>query len=196
MDLFTSNTNILPYDGTADYYGPVLSNSESQKYFDVFLNTIEWENDEAVIMGKRIVTKRKVAWYGDDIYAYTYSQVTKYSKLWTKELLELKHLVEEKSKTTFNSCLLNLYHSGEEGMAYHSDNEKSLDQTIASLSFGAIREFSFKHKRTKLRVPIVLEKGSLLIMKDETQEHWLHRLAPTKKVKNPRINLTFRTINK
>ena len=116
--------------------------------------------------------------------------------LWIKELLELKEIVEKESKETYNSCLLNLYHSGDEGMAYHSDGEKMMKKNgaIASLSLGAERKFSFKHKETKQRIDIVLERGSLLVMKDETQKNWLHRLPPTKKVNSPRINLTFRTI--
>jgi alkylated DNA repair dioxygenase AlkB len=105
-------------------------------------------------------------------------------------------MVEAKTGETFNSCLLNLYHSGEEGMAWHSDGEKDLKKNgaIASLSFGAERRFLFKHKETKQNVSVQLEKGSLLVMKGSTQTHWLHRLPPTKKVKTPRINLTFRTI--
>jgi alkylated DNA repair dioxygenase AlkB len=45
-------------------------------------------------------------------------------------------------------------------------------------------------------VDLVLEHGSLLAMKDQTQSFWLHRLPPTKKVSGARINLTFRTIVK
>jgi alkylated DNA repair dioxygenase AlkB len=110
--------------------------------------------------------------------------------------LQLKEIIENKSGETFNSCLLNLYHSGEEGMAWHSDGEKDLQKNgaIASLSLGAERKFAFKHKTTKRTVSILLEKGSLLIMKGDTQTNWLHRLPPTKKVKTPRINLTFRTV--
>ena len=51
-----------------------------------------------------------------------------------------------------------------------------------------------KHKKTKQTVSVYLEKGSLLVMKGTTQINWLHRLPPTKKVKKPRINLTFRII--
>ena len=160
------------------------------------MSEIEWKNDEAIIFGKRIITKRKVAWYGNTNYDYNYSNVTKQALLWTKELLELKKIVEKESDTTYNSCLLNLYHSGEEGMAWHSDGEKMLKKNgeIASLTLGAERKFSFKHKETKHKVDIVLEKGSLLVMKGTTQTNWLHRLPPTKLIKTPRINLTFRTI--
>jgi alkylated DNA repair dioxygenase AlkB len=200
MDLFNTELNsfhnILPKDGCVNYYGRLFLYLESNHYFDVLMKTIEWKNDEAIIFGKRIITKRKVAWYGEKEFEYTYSNTTKRALPWTSELLKLKLIAEEKTGETFNSCLLNLYHSGEEGMSWHSDGEKDLKKNgaIGSLSFGAERKFSFKHKVTNETVSIMLEHGSLLVMKDETQTNWLHRLPPTKKVTKPRINLTFRTI--
>lgn len=197
MDLFnTAETNILPFDGEVNYYGSIMNAAKAQYYYEQLLQNINWENDKAMIFGKLIITKRKVAWYGDKPFNYTYSKTTKSALIWTKELLELKKMVEQKTGETFNSCLLNLYHSGEEGMTWHSDGEKDLKKNgaIASLSFGAERKFDFKHKETKQNVSLVLTKGSLLVMKGETQTNWLHRLPPTKKVTKPRINLTFRTI--
>jgi alkylated DNA repair dioxygenase AlkB len=160
------------------------------------MQNILWKNDEVVIFGKHIVTKRKAAWYGDSDYSYTYSNTTKQALAWTKELSYLKQIVEELAGAKFNSCLLNLYHNGNEGMGWHSDDEKSLgtNNTIASLSFGAERKFLFKHKQTKQTVSLVLEHGSLLIMRDATQANWLHSLPKSKDVTRPRINLTFRTI--
>lgn len=198
MDLFNDNVNnnLLPFDGEVNYYGQIINIESAQHFYNELLKTIAWEQDKAIIFGKLILTKRKVAWYGDVPFSYTYSNITKSALPWTKELLELKNLVEHKTGETFNSCLLNLYHNGEEGMAWHSDGEKDLKKNgaIASVSFGAERTFSFKHKEIKQTVSVMLEKGSLLVMKGETQTHWLHRLPPTKKVKSPRINLTFRTI--
>lgn len=200
MDLFSTepdeNINLLPKDGTVNYYGTLMSATEANRYFSILLDNIEWKNDEAIIFGKLIVTKRKVAWYGDTNFNYTYSNTTKQALPWTKELLELKALAEAKTGETYNSCLLNLYHSGNEGMAWHSDAEKDLKKngTIASMSFGAERKFAFKHKETKETVSRILQNGSLLVMKGETQSHWLHRLPPTKLVTKPRVNLTFRTI--
>lgn len=198
MDLFSSETiiNLLSNDGVVNYYGKVLNQERGQYYFDKLLNTIEWKNDEAIIFGKHIITKRKAAWYGNSDYAYTYSNTTKQALIWTKELLELKTIVEEITQSQFNSCLLNLYHSGDEGVSWHSDDEKSMGEntTIASLSFGAERKFSFKHKLTKESVSILLESGSLVVMKGATQTNWLHCLPKTKKITRPRVNLTFRTI--
>jgi alkylated DNA repair dioxygenase AlkB len=198
MDLFSSETikNILPFDGITNYHGIVLDTAACDFYFETLMNTINWKNDEAIIFGKKIITKRKVAWYGESEYSYTYSKVTKTANIFTKELLKLKAIIEKESGETYNSCLLNLYHSGEEGMGYHSDGEKMLKKngTIASLSLGVARKFSLKHKENKQRIDVVLENGSLLVMKTGTQTNWVHRLPPTKKVNSPRINLTFRTI--
>lgn len=198
MDLFSTGAieNLLPYDGEVNYYGRIMNGSEAQYYYDRLMETIVWRNDEAIIFGKLILTKRKVAWYGDKEFLYTYSNTTKKALPWTPELLALKKMAETQSGTQFNSCLLNLYHDGQEGMAWHSDDEKSLgvNTVIASMSFGAERKFSFKHKTTKATTSLLLEAGSLLIMKGATQTNWLHRLPPTTKITRPRVNLTFRTI--
>lgn len=200
MDLFNQDLgdtiNLLPKDGEVNYYGKIMPSAKALSYLDYLLNEIQWKNDVAVIFGKRIVTKRKVAWYAEEPFNYTYSNTTKIALLWTKELLELKKIVEDISGETFNSCLLNLYHNGTEGMAWHSDAEKDLKKNgaIASMSFGAERKFAFKHKASKETISKVLENGSLLVMKGTTQTNWMHRLPPTKVVSKPRVNLTFRTI--
>ena len=190
--------NILNKDGIVNYYGNILSSEEANQYFGLLMQNIQWEKDEVIIFGKHIATKREVAWYGDSEYLYTYSNTTKHALAWTKELSELKQIVEKHAGIKFNSCLLNLYHNGNEGMGWHSDDEKPLgknNNTIASLSFGAERKFSFKHKQTKQTVSLVLEHGSLLIMKGATQSNWLHSLPKSKNITQPRINLTFRTMH-
>lgn len=200
MELFDNpydgNRNLLPQDGIVNYYGKVMDQSKADSYLNALLKNINWKNDEAFIYGKKIITKRKVAWYGEKPFSYTYSKVTKQALPWTEDLIAIKSLIEEKSGETYNSCLLNLYHTGEEGMAWHSDGEADLKKNgaIASLSLGAERKFAFKHRETKEKVELMLEHGSLLVMKGTTQSHWLHRLPPTKKISNPRVNLTFRTI--
>ena len=201
MDLFNNEidslTNLLPQDGIVNYYKNLLSLNEANSYFDSLLHSIKWKNDQAFIYGKLIITKRKVAWYGDTDFEYTYSKVTKRALPWTAELVELKKITEELTGEKFNSCLLNLYHNGDEGMAWHSDAEKVLKKNgaIASLSLGAERKFTFKHKETKETLSLILENGSLLLMKGSTQTSWLHRLPPTKLISTPRINLTFRSID-
>lgn len=202
MDLFEiahgSPENILPQDGIVHYHGVIMPAATADKVFDDLMQNIAWRNDEAIIFGKKIITKRKVAWYADAPFEYTYSKITKRALRWTPALLALKAQVEDTAGETFNSCLLNLYHDGSEGMAWHADAERDLKKNgaIGSLSLGAARKFSFKHKKSGATVSRILEHGSLLVMKGETQTHWLHRLPPSKTVTMPRINLTFRTIER
>jgi alkylated DNA repair dioxygenase AlkB len=148
------------------------------------------------MFGKLITTKRKVAWVGDAGCSYTYSGVKKFPQAWTADLLHIKHKLESLTHSAFNSCLLNLYHDGDEGMGWHSDDEKELDSAvpIASVSLGGARKFAFKHKLDKTNVSLFLEDGSVLLMQPPTQEFWQHSLTKTKRAVAPRINLTFRAI--
>lgn len=198
MDLFNTSyiQNILPFDGEVLNYGLVLNANLCKQYFSKFFGENFWERDAFTMFGKQIKTNRKVAWFGDLNYQYSYSNSVKNALNWTPELRYLKELVELKTGEKFNSCLLNLYHNGDEGMGWHCDNEKELgvQPVIASLSLGTARKFSFKHNESKQKVDIVLEAGSLLLMKGETQQSWMHSLPKTKSVEKPRINLTFRYI--
>ncbi len=200
MKLFNDHAdpqaNLLPSDGTVYYHGAILARAAADAYYNELLNNIDWRRDEALIYGKRITTKRKVAWYGERAFDYTYSGVTRQALPWTETLLRLKHTAEQHSGSSFNSCLLNLYHDGSESMTWHSDAEKDLIRhgVIASLSFGAERRFLLKHKQSGHKVEQVLEHGSLLIMSGATQDHWLHSLPKSARIHTPRINLTFRTI--
>ena len=198
-DLFAQQPvriEVLPYDGNVTYCGSIFNAYEADRYLDALLNDIDWRPDQAMIFGKCITTKRHVAWYADQPYTYTYSKIQKTAQPWLPVLLEIKDRVEQHTGESFNSCLLNLYHDGSEGMSWHSDGEKDLVAfgVIASVSFGAERIFAFKHKATKESHRLSLAHGSLLVMKGVTQQHWLHQLPPTKKVTTERINLTFRQI--
>lgn len=198
MHLFeTDNTpNLLPYDGDVQYFGKVYTHTEAHHFLQILTETISWKPDEIMMFGKLIITKRKAAWYGSQPFPYTYSKVTKVALPWTPELLLLKGRAEAVTRETYNSCLLNLYHTGDEAMSWHSDDEKEIvpNSAIASFSFGAERKFSFRHKQTKHTTSLLLEHGSLLVMKGTTQTNWLHKLPPTKTVQSPRINLTFRNM--
>ena len=198
MDLFDSNRprNLLPHDGEAYYHGPILAAAQADAYQVALMSEIEWQHDRLKLFGKEIVTRREVAWHGDAPFAYTYSHSTKTARPWTPALQEIKRSVEAVSGAMFNCCLLNLYHSGEEGMAWHADDEKELleNGAIASLSLGPSRRFVLRHKQDRQKCEILLEHGSLLVMQGPTQTHWEHSLPVMKRVTRPRINLTFRTI--
>ena len=197
MSLLFPPDNLLPYDGIAIYHGVVFDEVEAVSIANSLFEEIPWNPDEVMMFGKKIITKRKVAWYADAGITYTYAGIKKSGLLWTAGLLEVKQKVEAITGAKYNACLLNLYHEGEEGMGWHQDNEAEIVQgsSIASLSFGAARKFAFKHAKTNERLDIELANGSLLDMKGEVQQHWYHALPKTKKVKNRRINLTFRLMH-
>ncbi|MCW1883344.1 alpha-ketoglutarate-dependent dioxygenase AlkB [Luteolibacter flavescens] len=188
--------NLLPKDGTVVYHGRIFDEVTSRNYYERLSSSIPWRHDEVVMFGKRIVTAREVAWFADAGIPYRYSGTVKQAIAWTDELAELKYIVEGITGLSFNSCLANLYHHGGEGMSWHSDDEKALLKRagIASLSFGAERDFAFRHKLTAETISLRLVNGSLLVMKDETQEFWKHALPKAARIKEPRINLTFRTM--
>ena len=197
MNMINNRPNILLQDGIALYYEKIVTDDEVKQLYDALLNNIHWENERVIMFGKEIVTKRKVAFFSDSSISYRYASKTKIGLPWTSTLLTIKNRVESITKESYNACLLNLYHNGEESMGWHSDNEKEIitNSSIASLSLGANRKFSFKHKLSKETVSIELENGSLLEMKGSVQTHWWHALLKSKKVTEGRINLTFRQMH-
>jgi len=190
------NFNILPKDGRAHYLPALFNAAQCTDLFNVLTGSVQWRADQLVLFGRKVTTLRKVAWIGDDGCSYTYSGVQKIPQPWTPELLLIKDRLEQVCDCEFNSCLLNLYHDGSEGMGWHSDDEKELDSNtpIASLSLGGVRRFAFQHKQDKTGVALFLEEGSLLIMHAPTQQYWNHSLLKTKMPVAARINLTFRKI--
>ena len=193
----TNIPNIINQDGQAHYFGIIVNAEQKHTYFNELLNKIVWTNEKLVMFGKEIITKRKVAFYADSLMSYTYSNKTKQALAWTPLLLEIKNLTTSYTASHYNACLLNLYHDGEEGMGWHSDDEKEIipNSSIASLSFGAERKFAIKHKTTKETHSILLENGSLFEMLGSFQKHWLHSMPKSKKIIAPRINLTFRQMH-
>ena len=196
LELFTPEPrdNILPYDGILQDYGLVLNVEHSARYLQYFLQHLAWQPDEGRLFGQYYRTKRQVAWYGDEQYQYRYSGALKQAHVWQPALWRLKQQVEQWVGHPFNSCLANLYQDGTQGLGWHSDDEPNLGKNvvIASLSFGATRKFSFKHKHTANKVDLLLQSGQLLVMRGQTQQHWKHALIKSSKILQPRINLTFR----
>lgn len=192
--------NLLPYDGIVNDYGVIFERMVADELYQRLLLQIAWQHDVVVIAGKRIETERQVAWHGDRSFFYHYSGATRKAVPWTEDLLIIKQEVEQRlssiSPTVFNSCLLNLYLDGSQGMSWHSDDEDCLgdNSIIASLSFGATRKFAFRHKHSKQKVEMLLEHGQLIVMRGTTQKCWQHAIMKSTQVTQPRINLTFRTV--
>lgn len=195
---FNSLNKDFPYiinkEGQAIYFGRIISEEQINVFYEELINKIDWKNEVVVMFGKEITTKRKVAFYSEPNIEYRYSQRTKKGLTWIPLLIQIKSIVESYTQAQYNACLLNLYHNGNEAMGWHADNEVEIipNSSIASLSLGAARKFSFKNKTTKETNSLLLENGSLLEMKGALQNHWLHSLPKSSKIMMPRINLTFR----
>lgn len=200
FDLFAPQpqANVLPFDGVVEDYGLILDERQSQQYLQHFLSQLAWQHDEVHLFGKHHVTGRQVVWYGDEHYQYHYSGTLKQAQVWTPGLFRLKQHIEILVGHPFNSCLANLYEDGSQGLGWHSDDEPALytgtsrENVIASLSLGATRKMSFKHKTHNDKVDVLLHSGQLIVMRGATQQHWKHSISKTSKVLTPRINLTFR----
>ncbi len=190
----STQQNLLSHDGEVFYHESFLPNLDGNDYLRRIRSDFQWDRDEVMMFGRRILVPREVVWVADEGISYTYSGVKKLPQEWSEALSEVKSAVEAKMQTTFNSCLLNYYADGSQGMGWHQDNEPSIERRspIASVSFGAERKFSFKHKLTKETLSLQLASGSLLIMGGKTQENWAHQLPKSKRTMGPRLNLTFR----
>ena len=201
MDLFphSSQQNILSgLPGEAYYFPDFFSEDESQHYCASLEKEVEWEQTPIKIYGKEVMQPRLTAWYGDAEAQYTYSGKINLPLPWLPVLQSLREKVEQQCNTTFNSVLLNLYRNGQDSMGWHRDNEAELGirPTIASLSFGANRDFIIRpYKKVSPRIVLPLKSGSLLVMKDQMQMYWEHALPKRITCKSARINLTFRKIH-
>ncbi|MBJ7879425.1 alpha-ketoglutarate-dependent dioxygenase AlkB family protein [Gelidibacter salicanalis] len=198
MDLFSTEKTHLHLPNAEVLYIPNFYNPDkADAYFQHLKATIPWQQDDITIFGKTYPQPRLTALFATNTKPYSYSNITMVPKNLTEELKLIKTDIEDFCNHEFTTILLNLYRNGADSNGWHADNEKTLgtNPVIASLSFGAIRTFHFKHRNiSDEKYKLNLESGSLLIMKGEMQHFWLHQIAKTKRTVNERINLTFRTL--
>ena len=184
-------------DAEIIYFPAFLSREEADSLFLELLKNTPWQQDEITVYGKKHLQPRLTALYGSEGKPYSYSNIKMQPHFWTFLLQKIKSLVESATETNFTTVLLNYYRDGNDGNGWHADNEKELGMNpiIASLSLGAERNFQLKHNTdTAQKKNIILENGSLLLMKGTTQHFWKHQIPKTAKTIGSRINLTFRVI--
>lgn len=184
-------------DSEIEYYPNFFSQSISERYFQTLYKNTAWQQDPIKIFGKTYAQPRLTALYGISGRTYTYSGITLFPKPFDPIHLEILGALRSVCDIPFTTVLLNLYRNGDDSNGWHSDNEKELGihPVIASISLGVTRFFHWKHRKEQnTSYKLSLKSGSLLLMKRETQHHWLHQLPKSKKIQEPRINLTFRSI--
>jgi alkylated DNA repair dioxygenase AlkB len=179
------------------FYPALFSAIEADHLLRELRDTTAWRQDTLKFFGKIVDVPRLTAWYGDEGTRYVYSGIENVPLPWTPALLEVKRAVEPPSGVAFNGVLLNRYRSGKDSVSWHADDEPEFGErpVIASVSFGATRSFQLRHKTRKgLKATIELGHGSLLLMRGDTQAHWLHRVPKTTRAVEERLNLTFRRV--
>ena len=184
-------------DSDITYFSNFLDYENASTCFELLKSSIPWRQDEIRVYGKIYPQPRLTALYGNNNRSYSYSGITMQPLPFSETILDLKIKLSEVTPVNFTSCLINLYRDGKDSNGWHSDDEKELGQNpvIASVSLGQERYFHLKHKYLKnLKHKILLEHGSLLLMRGQTQHYWLHQIAKTTKPIGERINLTFRVI--
>lgn len=196
MTLFdsTETRELLPRDGSAVYRPGFLDPGTSDEHLKGLLDEVPWEARSIVLFGRRVPQPRLACWYGDETYSY--SGITLEPRPWSPRLAALKSVVEAATNHSFNSVLVNLYRDGNDSMGWHADDERELgpEPVIASLSLGRTRTFRFRHRDTKETISVELESGSLVVMSGLSQVCWVHEVPKSKRVTDPRINLTFRRV--
>lgn len=198
-DLFAPapTDNLIPYDGKVNDLGVLIDDATT--LYDTLLNELPWQSDIVTLFGKTHITTRQVVWMGNENANYQYSGHVRQTVPWSDAVFHVKQKIEQALAeidviVDFNTCLLNYYPTGADGMGYHADDEKELGHQpiIASLSLGATRKFVFKHKKTQDKVELYLESGQLVVMHGDTQRFWKHTITKTKQIATGRISLTFR----
>ncbi len=183
--------------GALAYHPEFLKESLAYELMDRIVSKAPWKQKIVKMYDKQVVTPRLSAWYANsDTVDYT-SLAKATPNPWTSELLYIKELVEPMAGVIFNSVLLNYYRDGNDSVAWHSDSEKALGShpVIASVSFGQVRPFDIRRKNNhREKYTVLLEHGSLLIMKRDLQMNWEHRIAKSIRPMAPRLNLTFRVV--
>lgn len=184
-------------DADIIYYPKFCDTESADTYFKDFLHNMKWKQHYIKIFGKKLAQPRLTALYAQNSNPYIYSGLTLKPEFFPPSLLELQQKLQLLTGKTFSHCLANLYRNGNDSMGLHADDEKELgvNPVIASLSLGATRRFRLKHKYDKTeKYSLDLRHESLLLMQGTTQHFWQHELPKSKKIMEPRINLTFRNI--
>ncbi len=186
----------LPFDGTATLFKDFLSADFAAQAFNQIKTENDWEQPEITIFGNTVLEPRLSTWHNELGEGYKYSGVMRRAQPFSEILSDIRNRCAEVTNATFNSVLVNFYRNGQDGLGWHSDNEacNGPEPTIASVSLGATRRFDMRHRKTGETIKIQLESGSLLVMAGKSQHCWVHQVAKTKRVNEPRINLTFRCV--
>jgi len=189
--------------GADVWYCPNFFSDSHEMWYEMIDTSVNWQKFEVMVFGKKHPQPRDSFYMADNGYPYKYSGIDRKPDKWTMSVTEMKKEVEfairefvRPDHPPLNACLGNRYNNGKDNIGAHSDSEGDLDPNayIVSVSLGAAGDFIVTHKKTKQKVKILLEPGSIILMGGDCQKNWKHAVPKRLRVKDPRINLTFRCV--
>ena len=177
-------------------YEKFINCSDADRLFSLALNEIPWESSTIKMYGKEVPIPRLQCWIGEHGCEYAYSGKSLQRYDFFEPLIEIRSMIEDQLGIYFNSVLANLYRDGNDSMGFHADDEPELGNNplIASVSLGTERPLIFQNKDKTETKKFDQPHGSLMLMRGTTQSTWKHGIRKSKKISEPRINLTFRNI--
>ena len=177
-----------------------LEPGSAEPTLGALLREVPWAARPIRIFGREVLQPRLVSWHGEPEAEYTYSGVLQRPLAFTPTLTRLRERLVAELDVPFNSVLCNLYRDGRDSMGMHSDAEPELghDPIVASLSLGAARKFTLRHRRGPAhgKLDLWLTSGSLLVMRGTTQHVYRHGVPKVAGALGARVNLTFRQVQK
>ncbi|MDR6736236.1 alpha-ketoglutarate-dependent dioxygenase AlkB [Sphingobacterium sp. 2149] len=180
-----------------DFEADFLTQKEADDLFHLLLKEVSWQQTSKTMYDRTVLTPRLTAWYDDENTSYQLAGKAIAVNQWLEHLEALKEKIEQRFNYRFNSVLINLYRDNSDSVAWHRDRDSELGDrpVVGSISLGQARFFDFRkvddHSK---KYSLLLNNGSLLLMKGDLQETWEHRVAKSTQKMKARINLTFRLI--
>lgn len=189
-------------------YGYLIRNAftleEIREYF-VALSLLPWLIQEIVVAGTTYMPMRQTLAFADGDSSKLIKDKTwkgiQYNQLFNTLRTKLQNIIideinEIKDSPELNFCWGNRYRDGRDKVGKHKDDERGHSKTdpIVSLSFGTHRFFDI-YRENKMIERVSLGMGDIFLMMPGFQDKYFHAVPKQLKVKDPRINLTFRSLD-
>ena len=167
------------------------------------MDEVSFAQRTRIMYGRYIRTPRLEAWHGSHAYEFGGSALP--ARELSPALLSVRVRLEYfLAGVSFDGCLVNLYRDGGDTVGWHADDEPEMgDPVIAGVSLGAARDICFRrvHRTPAFasamlpnKLKLNLAPGSLFIMARGVQSAWQHTVPRRKRVSQPRVSLTYRSV--
>lgn len=207
-----TNKNFIPFSKISRPYDtkkvpdivkyPDLFSGEIAEKMIKHLSQLHYSTTQYCIANKLCTSPRKMLWFTDDPnWTYVFSRNHMFGLEANEFPIFLRCIqfgVQRITGRKFNSCLVNIYESGDDNIAWHDDDDKWLGENfiVPSVSFGDVRRFQLRSKQDhKKKILTYTENGSMIVMRESVQKYWQHNVPKESGRRGVRFNLTFRNVH-